>query len=167
MRWIKLWDQVSRAEQTKPREVIRRPPPSNRAGQGRERSDIRGELSAGVSDRLSQNGIELLLAEFLGLLPLRSVPRYLPCDWTGTGCRRYRPRLWGRSYLGPCCGRLAAALQAQTGQHAADRVTTAPETARDLRCALSRGPEPIEERYVLRIPAHGKDYSADCQHAPV
>lgn len=100
--------------------------------------------------------MKLLLAEFLGLLPL--------CwrDWTGTGCRR-RPQLRGWPYLGPCCGRLVAALEAQTGQHAADRVTTAPETARNLRRALSCGPELFEKRYVFPIPAHGRYYSADCQ----
>src|SRR4029077_10570311 len=34
-----------------------------------------------------------------------------------------------------------------------------PETARDLRGALSYGPEVFEQRYVFRIPTHGRYYT--------
>src|SRR3954447_3628869 len=145
---------------------IRLPNPSNWARDLREHNHILGELLASVSDRLCQHGVELLLAESLGRLPLHCVPRHLPCDWTGAGSRRGRPQLRARPYLGRCCGRLVAALQAQTGQHAADRITTAPETTRNLRRALSCGPEPVEERYVFRIPAHERYYSADFRTPP-
>lgn len=122
-----------------------------------------GEPLTSVSDRLSQNGVKLPLAEFLGLLPLCCTQRHLLWDWTGAGCRRRRLQFRGRPYLGPCCGRLVAALQVQTGQHAADRVTSAPETARNLRRALSCGPEAFEQRYLFRMPTHRRYYSADCQ----
>lgn len=109
---------------------------SSRAGHRPQRNGVRGDLSAGVFDRLSQHLVKLLLAELLGRLPLRCVPRHLLCDWTGASCRR-RPQLRGRPYLGPCRGRLVASLQALTCQHAADRVTTASEPTRYLRRALS------------------------------
>jgi hypothetical protein len=140
--------------QTKAWEGTRQPNPSSRA------KDV--QLLASVSDRLSQNGVKLLPAEICRLLPLCCPQRHLLYDWKGASCRR-RPRLRGGSYLRPCCGRLVAALQAQTGQHAADCITTALETARNLRRALSCGPEPFEKRYVFRIPAHGRYYSADCR----
>jgi hypothetical protein len=35
--------------------------------------------------------------------------------------------------------------------------------ARDLRGTLSYGPEFFEQRYVFRIPTHGRYYNADCQ----
>src|SRR5438876_417758 len=35
--------------------------------------------------------------------------------------------------------------------------------ARDLRGALSYGPESFEQRYVFRIPTHGRYYKADYQ----
>jgi hypothetical protein len=38
-----------------------------------------------------------------------------------------------------------------------------PETARDLRGALSYGPEFFEQCYVFRIPTHGSCLYADCQ----
>ena len=41
----------------------------------------------------------------------------------------------------------------------ADRVTATPETARDLRRALSYGPELFEQRYVFRVPTHGRYYT--------
>src|SRR6266851_5139928 len=46
---------------------------------------------------------------------------------------------------------------------AACRVTATPETARDLRGALSDGPEFFEQCYVFRIPTHGRCLYADCQ----
>ena len=55
------------------------------------------------------------------------------------------------------------ALQAQTSQLGADRVTAIPEMARDLRGALSYGPEHFEQRYVFRIPTHGRYLYADSQ----
>src|SRR5262249_58617774 len=68
-----------------------------------------------------------------------------------------------RPYLGFCCWRLVPALHAQTSQPAADRVTATPETACDLLGALSQGPEFFEQRYVFRIPTHGRYYNADRQ----
>jgi hypothetical protein len=50
-------------------------------------------------------------------------------------------------------------LQVQTSQLGADRVTAIPETARDLRGALSYGPEFFEQCYVFRIPTHGRYYT--------
>ena len=50
-------------------------------------------------------------------------------------------------------------LQTQTSQLGADRVTAAPETVRDLRRALSFGPEFFEQCYVFRIPTHGRYYT--------
>jgi len=43
------------------------------------------------------------------------------------------------------------------------RYTATPDTARDLRGALSYGPEFFEQRYVFRIPTHARYYYADCQ----
>jgi hypothetical protein len=50
-------------------------------------------------------------------------------------------------------------LQVQTSQLGADRVTAIPETTRDLRGALSYGPEFFEQCYVFRIPTHGRYYT--------
>ena len=50
-------------------------------------------------------------------------------------------------------------LQAQTRQLGADRVAAIPETARDLRRALSYGPEFLEQCYVFRIPTHERYYT--------
>jgi hypothetical protein len=60
-----------------------------------------------------------------------------------------------------------AALQAQTVQHAADRVTTAAEMSRNLACALSCGPEPFEKRYVFGIPTHGDSITLTARHGLV
>lgn len=126
----------------------------------------RRELLASIFDRLSQDLVKLLLAELLGLLSCRCVRRHLLCDRTGASCRR-RPQLRGWPYLGPCRGRLVASLQALTGQHPADRVTTASEPTRYLRRALSCGPEPGEEPYVFRIPAHGDIIAPIAEHASI
>src|SRR5947207_13658516 len=132
-------------------------------------SRITGSLNASsrqsrrVSGGLSQHCFQLRLGEFLRLPHSWLARRHYPIHRAGTGRQQRWLPLRLRPYLGFCGWRLVTALQAQTSQLGADRVTATPETARDLRGALSDGPEPFEQCYVFRIPTHGRCLYADCQ----
>ena len=51
------------------------------------------------------------------------------------------------------------ALQPQAEQFGADCVTALAENARNLRGALTYGPEFFEQCYFFRIPTHGRHYT--------
>jgi hypothetical protein len=110
-----------------------------------------------IPDGFSQHGVELALGEFLGLRRCY-LARHLLCHRAGTGSQR-RHSLRYRPYPGFCCRRLVTTFQAQTSQLRTDRVTAISEAARDLLGALSYGPEFFEQRYVFRIPTHGRYYT--------
>jgi hypothetical protein len=113
---------------------------------------------ARIPDRFSQHRVKLALAEFLRVPP-SGLPRHLLCHRARTGDQQRRPSLRHRPYLGICRGRLVTTLQAQTRQLGADRVAAIPQTTRDLRRALSYGPEFFEQCYVFRIPTHERYYT--------
>ncbi len=132
-------------------------------------SRIKGSLNASsrqsrrVSCGLNQHCFQLRLGEFLRLPHSWLARRHYPIHRAGTGRQQRWLPLRHRPYLGFCGWRLVSALQAQTSWLGADRVTAASETARDLRGALSGGPQFFEQCYVFRIPTHGRYLYADCQ----
>ena len=112
---------------------------------------------ARVSDSVSQHSVKLALAEFLGCLPTVFRDTFLAAGWAqaanNAGLRFETALSWVL---------LLAACDHASGPNdlaAADRITATPETARDLPGALSYGPEFFEQRYVFRIPTHGRYYT--------
>jgi hypothetical protein len=128
-------------------------------------SRITGSLNASsrqsrrISSGLSQHCFQLRLGDLPRLPHSWLARRRYPIHRAGTGGQQRWLPLRHRPYLGFCGWRLVTALQAQTSQLGADRVTAIPETTRDLRGALSYGPEFFEQCYVFRIPTHGRYYT--------
>lgn len=108
---------------------------------------------AGIPDRFSQHGVKLRFGEFLRM----------PRNWLPRRHHLFHRTVTCRYDLGVGGWRLVTALQAHAQQLGAHGVAAAPETMRDLRGALSCGPEFFQQCYLFRIPIHGRYVYADCR----